>query len=406
MTEDSFEWKENTFEIYHNDETLFVNKVLKFFFDKISEEDIYKNQSKKINNIYKRGGKYYCLKRDREFDCSSTDKQFQNFIKYYSSEKKLKHLYGQLNLVCIEKKNQPLISDESESDDKYKYKGKSKSSSSKSRSNSKSEEKSRSNSSEEINNTVSSSTASNLIGNITHPNEMNIISKDNRKDSHNVTNNTTYVFNNLFKSDLKYTMENLVYELKTGEVYYAKAEPDFFIKKLQNSDNTYTILTMMGEIIQNETGLSMFGYKTDRTEPQNLYDFINLNKQHFMTKNGAYKFSEEKFRYDKETEWVDNVIEKFWHKCIYGPKKMYEGIKGTEILNVLKLKNYIENSDDKNLYTEFIRILGYKNINGFTKSLESFINARSKKYEFRYKSNNSPKKGRSHKEPLLFKKMT
>ena len=413
MEKINLRWKRDTFKAYHSDKDKFVEEVLTFFFDEIPEDAAADDENAKY--IYCRDNKnYYCLKADKNIEYSTANKYYKRFARYYSNgSNKLKSLYKELRLKCLGRN--PVLVESSDDNSKDKS-----SSSNESEYKIKNETIS---TGDQVNN--GDTTGSNLLKNNPYltANDINLTNNSNdshnTKDSHDtITNNITYVFNNLFKSNLGYTIEDLVYQLKTGEVYLKADNPIAFINVLKNvflanyKDENYRIFTMSGEHIRGEDFISIFVYKSDgHTDPQNLLDFIKKNKPHFMSKLEACRFSRDKIKldkvdtfFDKEAEYVDKIIGDLWHECIYGPRRSYEGIKGTEILNVKKFKECIETPENGDIHGELIKILKYTNDRNFVPLLENFIREKSKKYEFRYNDNGSIKRGKDHGEALIFKK--
>ena len=150
--------------------------------------------------------------------------------------------------------------------------------------------------------------SNNILGannNITSGNS-NVSTSNNNNNNYTNSNNVTYVktitYNCLYGTISKYTLEDLLYELKKKDIEYDEKDPEKFKNRLrcviranQNRELNYNIITMLGNKVVNEDHLKPYGYY--KVNDENIYDllhYIKSNRTTFMSREHIQKLEEDK----------------------------------------------------------------------------------------------------------------
>ena len=377
-------WNIRTFEKFHNNETLFVEEVLKFFFDEI--DYLY---AESLKYIFKRKDKYYCLKDDdSEYDTPLN--YYTDFIQYYKHSVMF-GLYNKLKLRCMDNKRDS-SSSSSEKKKRKNSKGKSK--------------ETTSSSSNQVNaNKVNDS----FINTLSHLNDntVNLNNKDNHKINNKKINsdNTTnikIVYNNSFNSDPNSNIQDLINNLTIGLSYLDTSNPQNLIDVLKkviivtDLEGKCDIITKVG-LTKNVyiRYLEVFYFKSNSdSNLYNLFDFIIKHEQHFIHQDIAKKYIIKERRLENifkslkdEIDYIDNMILFLWDKCLHKKKTNTNGVSFKYVINTNKLRKVIEAHKDDGILISFILILDYKSDIDFSKKISAFIDAHSKLFYTDYENN-------------------
>ena len=408
------EWDDNIFKDYHNNDIIFVENVLNFFFNELDNyNDIDpKNYKYYFYRINEQNKYYYKLKSSTK----ESIENFQKFMEHYHTTLKKKRLYNLLKLqkypdgeyvilkeekvdkppdnvkIDINTKEIPGIFSGIISEPIYDVVG------------------------PPIKYSDSKPTLNPVSNNIDSPVKALTI------NINYIQNNILSKYNDIFGLNNKRPFENIISEISNKEKIWTDKEIDYIINLLKtvisyNQTNCkYKIFGTGSTFEITEDWLSYYVYKFEENGiPKTKYiiDLIKSNKDTFtdpktlsnikyipkITKKETAVETLQK-NLDEEIDFVEKFIEinesKFW----YVQSGIRFGVNFDRILSMKKI--YAEVNSNSNLKDRLERIIdAFDSPHMFTKNFKKFIQAHSKKYELRFDENRDCIVG-SSKETLLF----